>query len=236
MADAINELRRELHKRGYDTRRNQAGHWLVIDPQGEEVRTKKGQPITLPSTPSDHRGINNAISTLRNAGVLPRPSTSTPVRIRKGMVEPEKVNSLRDELTKVMKGYNLRQTDIIHYGDYYHAQHRLDVPGHPQTLLSSFLKGKSLGAAGYSYVERTLAAIKSLDGNIPRAEELRGRTTVHEPLPPDEVGVEVEGEPRPKSQKLPDLAFDAMRLMYANEKDDTAIREVVERIARLELT
>lgn len=58
---AMTELLRELVNQGFTCRTTKRGHFLVYDPTGRVV-------TTLPSTPSDHRSMKNAIAVLRRAG------------------------------------------------------------------------------------------------------------------------------------------------------------------------
>lgn len=58
---ALTELIRELQAQGFTTRTTKRGHILVYAPDGRMIST-------LPSTPSDHRSMKNAIATLRRAG------------------------------------------------------------------------------------------------------------------------------------------------------------------------
>lgn len=252
MADAINELRRELHKRGYDTKRNTKGHWLVFDEKGNEIRTKRGKPITLPSTPSDSRAINNTVAMLRDAGVLPRP---TEVKAQHRVAKLKKAelkrysDTLRSELRRVMVEHRLNQTDVYHYGNWIAEQAGLPhpPPANAQTMLSTFLRGRSLGNESYDYLTRTLSAIKSSDAPIPKAAQIRTMMTASAPQPvkdePKEIEV-VTDDPNykapPKVVKVPTLAIEVMQAIYRTpvyrpDKDHDTIRDLVERVAKLEL-
>lgn len=232
MADAISELRREIHRRGYDTRKTNDNHYEILTSEGELVRTKKGIPITIPSTPGGGRGMNNAVAVLRDAGVLPRPAQSTSPRQIKMKLDQDRLKQyctvLRGELVALMADYNLRQVDVYQYADHYASQHGLPVPSNPQGVVSKFLKGTNLMNANYQWLSSAVGAIKANEG-IP------AMTTDVVPTPPEPKGIEVEGESRVKARKIPSLAFDAMRLMYQTDPNDVEIREVVDRIAALEM-
>jgi hypothetical protein len=58
---ALTELLRELEAQGFTWRTTKRNHILIYAPQGHVV-------TTLPSTPSDHRSMKNAIAGLRRAG------------------------------------------------------------------------------------------------------------------------------------------------------------------------
>jgi hypothetical protein len=242
MADAINELRRELHKRGYDTRKNTANHYVVFDSQGDEVRTKTGKPITLPSTPSDTRALNNVVATLRDAGVLPKPkevkATHRAAKLKKAQLR-QYSDALRVELTTVMRDYRLNQTDVYHYGNWYADQHGLPhpPPANAQTMISTFLRGRSLGNESYDYLTRTISAIKASNGDVPKAAQIRRMMTASEPdTPKDEPKeIEVVGESKVKVVKTPQLAFEVMQAIYREDNDPDLILDLVTRVAKLEL-
>lgn len=52
-----------LRAQGYEVKMGGSGHWKVYDPDGRLI-------TTLPATPSDGRGIRNAIAVLRRAGFI----------------------------------------------------------------------------------------------------------------------------------------------------------------------
>lgn len=234
MADAIAELRREIHRRGYDTRKDNAGHYEVFDAEGKMVRTKRGKPVKIASTPVEgrSRSLANTVSMLRSAGVLPPPTKVKPRQESKVKLGRDRLAQyskvLRDELVRLMELYELNQAQVYRYADYYAGQHGMPVPSNPQGVISKFLKGTNLMNKNYQWLSAAVSAIKANEG-IP------DMTTADETPEPQETGVEVEGtSTTPK--RIPSLAFDAMRLMYADSPDDAEIREVVEKIARLELT
>jgi hypothetical protein len=231
MADAVSELRRELHKRGYDTKREGA-HYKVYNGDGNVVRTKKGQPLSLPTTPSDRRALNNSISNLRDAGVLPRPRV---VRTQKKVPRTTLIDQsaeLRGELRAAMEEYKLSQAEVSHYADYYAGQHGISVPSFGQGVVSKFLKGTYLSPANYMWLSSALHAIKAEGGKIPKGEALKEKI----PQPSEDVGVEVEGESHvPIKAPLPDLALETMSMIYREDRDHDAILDLIHRIARLEL-
>jgi hypothetical protein len=243
MADAIAELRREIHKRGFDTRKSNKGHWQVFSAQGDIVRTKKGNSIEFASTPGGGRSIANTVAMLRSAGVLPRP---TEVKPRKASTKLTKErlsqysNSLREELKILMQAHDLTQSDVWHYAWYYNAQHPprlLASEASVQTTVSRFLRGAGLGNEAYTLLSAAVSAIKAANGDIPRAAEIRTQLTASAPQPEQAkvVGIEVEGESHAHPTRLPKLAFEAMQLIYREDKDHDAIMALVATIAKLEL-
>jgi hypothetical protein len=59
----ITEIRKALEAQGFEVKLGGSGHWKVYDPDGHLVGA-------LPSTPSDPRGVRNAIAVLRRAGFV----------------------------------------------------------------------------------------------------------------------------------------------------------------------
>jgi hypothetical protein len=244
MADAIAELRREIHKRGFDTRKNNKGHWQVFDAQGDIVRTKKGNSIEFASTPGGGRSIANTVAMLRSAGVLPRPTEVKPRKTSTKLTRDrlkQYSDTLREELVQLMKTHDLTQSDVWHYAWYYNTQHPpllMSSEASAQTTISRFLKGHGLSNSGYAFLSAAISAMKSLNGDIPRAAEIRTRLTASAPQPEQAkvVGIEVEGESPTRSvAPLPDLAFRTMSMIYREDKDHDAILDLVGEIARLEL-
>lgn len=57
----VAQIIRALEQQGFGVKMGGSGHWKVYDPDGHLVGA-------LPATPSDHRGLRNAIAVLRRAG------------------------------------------------------------------------------------------------------------------------------------------------------------------------
>lgn len=57
----LDKILRELTKQGFTYRLTGRNHWLVKGPDGRSI-------TTLPKTPSEYRGLKNAIAVLRRAG------------------------------------------------------------------------------------------------------------------------------------------------------------------------
>lgn len=53
----------ELDRQGFTAKMGGSGHWKIYNPQGRLI-------TVLPATPSDHRGLRNAIAVLRRAGFV----------------------------------------------------------------------------------------------------------------------------------------------------------------------
>ena len=235
MADRVGELRRELHRRGYDTKKD--GHHIKIFKDGDPVRTRKGMPLEIVIT-GDDRSFNNTLSNLRDAGVLPpRIDEEAMKRARGKKKVPRSMlvtqsNDLREELQLVMEEYSLTQADVVHYADYYAGQHNIHIPSYGQGAISKFLKGTYLTAPNYMWLSTALEAIQALDGKIPKGEELKEKM----PQKEEPKGIEVEGTSSHAITRTPDLAFETMQAIYREEKDDDAILDLVQRIAKLELS
>lgn len=236
MADQVTELRQRIHKEGYDTRTSLDGHIEVIDPDGNVVRHKSGKPLRFPSTPSDTRGMKNAVAQLRDAGVLPRPARGR--RRDNGRGEAQHIprtvlkqysDALREEVKTLMVEHDLTQANIYHFADRWAATHGIPVPSFPQGVMSKFLKGGSLNNANYRYFTAAVSAIRRNEGKIPDIPYVT--TTEGEPGASIEVVAE---EPTRLPTKLPTLAFDAMQMIYKEEKDHDAIMALVLEIAKLE--
>lgn len=56
-------------ERGWTIEHDNAGHYKIRDSLGRVVRKDGGIPLTLPSTPSDWRSLENDLATLRRAGL-----------------------------------------------------------------------------------------------------------------------------------------------------------------------
>jgi len=240
VATAIDELRREIHKRGYDTERDGKGHYNIFK-DGEIVRTKKGIPLEIPSTPSTHRGVNNAVARLRDAGVLPKPA-EVKRRNGNGKVKLDRdrlkqySDALRVEVQTLMRDHKLTQSDISHYADYYASQHGIAVPSFGQGVISKFLKGQYLSNPNYKWLSSAVSAIKANKGEIPKANETRGLMQKQADRAGEGIKVVTEDPtPTPLPPRLPKLAFDVMQLCYAEEHNDDAIRAIVEEVAKMEL-
>ncbi|MEV1245114.1 hypothetical protein [Nonomuraea sp. NPDC049750] len=59
----IAKIRRELEQQGFEVTVGGSGHWKVYDADGHLIGA-------LPATPSDPRGVLNAIAVLRRAGFV----------------------------------------------------------------------------------------------------------------------------------------------------------------------
>jgi hypothetical protein len=237
----VQDLRRKLHERGYDTKPTGGGHFQVYKPNGDSLTTSKGQPITIPSTPNSG-ALNRTVAQLRDLGALPKvvvPKKATRRRLKKDELKA-KTAQLRGDMEQVMVDYGLQQTDIYHYANYYAAQNKIPAPGNPQGIVSKLHKGQtSMMNDPYWWLRAAIDAIKAANGRIPRAEEIRAMTNGEKPPAPTpapkEVGVEVEGRSAPKIARSPKLAIEAMRWIYAAEKDDDRIEQLINDIAKVEL-
>lgn len=58
----VKRLVHRLQRSGYDVRRARSGHWKIRDGEGHLLGT-------LPSTPSEYRGLKNQLAELRRNGV-----------------------------------------------------------------------------------------------------------------------------------------------------------------------
>lgn len=68
MVKDLDRLRKAAEEQGFEVVQLKSGHWAVFTAHGTHV-------TGLPSTPSDHRGYDNALSALRRAGFIwPPPS------------------------------------------------------------------------------------------------------------------------------------------------------------------
>lgn len=248
MADAVTDLRRDLKRRGYETRQNDSGHWEVLK-GGFPVRLENGQRITFPSTPTKG-GMTQTRRSLEKQGLLPKPERGgkrNGKRLNKEQLKA-KTAILRKELEEVMKDYDLRQVDIYMYADHYAEQHGIAMPANPQGIVSKLVMGKqeSMMNDPYVWLNSAIRAIKAEKGNIPRAEALRARASTQVPAPPpppgpapegqpEPTGVEVEGRSAVVPVRVPSLAIEVMRWIYAETKDDDRIHDLVEELAILEL-
>lgn len=238
MVDNTNQLRRELRKAGFDTRKDNKGHWNVYSADGVIVRNPNGIPLSFSDTPSDRNGLKRAIVELRAAHVLPNGKGKMGGTRYKG--DDPKIEELRESTRLVMETYGLRQTQIYGYGDSYHAQRGLPVPSQPQTIVSRFLNGAGMSEMAYKYLKATIDSIISLDGKLPIAEPSPTTSTAPAPQPEEAQIVE---QPVPIKQsdvvvtdvKVPEIAFEALRLFYDDSRTKEEILEIVRRIARLEL-
>lgn len=238
MADNVTELRREIRKEGFDTRKDNKGHWNVFNGDGDIVRNSNGIPLSFSDTPSHPNWLNKATAELRRAEVLPRPSRQ--VGGKRFKADDPRTEELRESIKLIIEAYGIRQSQIIEYADTYHAQRKLPVPASPQNQLSRFLKGSGISSVGYKFFKAAADSIISLDGKLPIAEPIP--TFVPTPAPQPEEAKTVE-KPVPikptdvvvEDVKIPTLAFETMRLLYREDRDEDAIRDLVERIARLEL-
>jgi len=238
MASEVQQLRDRIHREGYDTRKTPDGHWEVLTPKGDVVRYRGGTPLRFPSTPSDPRGLKNAVAQLREAGVLPQPAARV-VKRDNGRGEVLKLkrtelkvysDALRGEVVALMEKGNLTQADIYHFADRWAAEHGIPVPSHPQGVMSKFLSGNMLSNLSYRYMTAAVSAIKRNDGVIPEME----RAIVQEKNEPKEIEVETSNPGYKGPVKLPQLALDTMQMIYKDEKDHDAIMALVQDIARLE--
>lgn len=59
----MKEIVHRLIKQGWRCERGRSGHWRVYPPDS-------GRPLTVPSTPSDHRTWLNVRAQLRRAGAI----------------------------------------------------------------------------------------------------------------------------------------------------------------------
>src|SRR4051812_10465463 len=72
----MEELRQRF-RAGYSVRKTKGGHFEVLDPRGEVVRTEKNLPVKIPGTPHGGRQTKNVEASLKAAGVLKRNGTPT---------------------------------------------------------------------------------------------------------------------------------------------------------------
>lgn len=73
MGKDLDRLRKAAEEQGFELVRLQSGHWAVFTAHGEHV-------TGLPSTPSDRRGYDNALSALRGAGLIWPPLSKKEMR------------------------------------------------------------------------------------------------------------------------------------------------------------
>lgn len=59
----VRKLIRRLEKDGWSARKTGGGHWVVRSPEGV--------PVSMPSSPSDHRSMKNVMAKLKRAGWTP---------------------------------------------------------------------------------------------------------------------------------------------------------------------
>jgi hypothetical protein len=235
----VDELRREIHKRGFDTERDGKGHYNIFK-DGEIIRTQKGVPLTIPGTPSDHRALKNAVSILRDHGVLPKPAEVKAnghrqnVKLKRDRLK-QYSDALRGEVVELMKKYGLSQSDISHFADYYAHQHGSHRPTFGQGVLSKFLKGTSLGNENYNWLTQAVSAINAAEGQIPKADETRGMMSRQKEKAEKGIEVVTEEKVKPMPPKLPKLAFEVMQMIYKEEKDDSDVIDLVHKVAKLEL-
>lgn len=241
--DETTQLRQRIHREGFDTEKVE-GHWQVRDKEGKIIRHKSGKPLRFASSPSDSHSVKNAVSQLRDAGVLP-PATKAKAKTN-GSTTKQKLPrnvlkqysaTLRVELIQLMKQYGFSQAHISHFADYWAGQHNLHAPTFGQGVISKFLRGTALGNENYVWLTAAVSAIRRAEGKIPSVDELlagKVKTEVPEE-PPNEPGasIEVVGESN-MPPKLPQLALDTMQMIYKDEKDHDAIMVLVQDIARLE--
>ncbi|MER6123296.1 hypothetical protein ACWDBD_41010 [Streptomyces sp. NPDC001118] len=75
----LEKLRERIAKSGYRVKRTKKNHWMVFRPVENEEAPKPGKEAdeetvkwvfvtTLPSTPSEYRGLKNAKADLKRAG------------------------------------------------------------------------------------------------------------------------------------------------------------------------
>jgi hypothetical protein len=239
MANPVQELRQRIHKEGYDTRKTTDGHWEVFAPDGNKVRFKSGMPVLIADTPRSENSLKKAVNDLRSVGVLPKPTTPQPRQPKFSTKQlTAKTHELRHDMKLLIELYELRQTDIYHYADYYAEQHGLPVPSGPEQMVSRVLSGKQnyLMNDPYRYLRAAVDAIKAADGDIPRAEELRARTANGNPqLEPEPKELEVVSENPTKVVRSPKLAIEVMRWIADPNKDWDVIESLVNEIAKLEL-
>lgn len=247
MADNVSELRREIHKAGFDTRKDNKGHWNIYRSDGEIVRAENGMPLSFSDTPSHSNWLNRAVNDLRNANILPKPKEVMTVETTKlsRSVLAQYSHDLRNELVSMMREYDLTQADVWRYAWYFNNQNPpllMSSPESAQTMVSRFLNGSNLSNQAYTLMTATMHSIRTLNGAMPRAEQLRTLTTPPAPQPEEakiveqpqpvefkDVGVKVD------EVKIPTLAFEVMRLFYKDDRDEAALIDLVQRIARLEL-
>ena len=243
----VQDLRRKLHERGYDTRQTGSGHFAVYKTNGSPLTTSKGQPITIPSTPSQG-ALNRTIATLRDLGALPKLADQTRLnkmrarrdeKLNKSQLK-EKTRILRAEMEQVMVDYSLKQADIYHFADWYASQHGIPVPANPQGIVSKLHKGQaSMMNEPYRWLRSAIDAIKAAEGKIPKADEIRamnGKPQEARPEPEESgVGVKVEDRTAVHVATSPKLAIEAMRWIYAEVKDDDRIEQLINEIAKVEL-
>jgi hypothetical protein len=180
--------------------------------------------------------MKNAVSQLRQAGVLPQPAEAKHEDNGRGEALKLKrtelkvySDALRGEVVALMAKGNLTQADIYHFADRWAQAHQIPVPGFPQGVMSKFLKGKTLSNVSYRWLTSAVSAIKRNEGKIPDTPEVVKNET-------NPKGIEVESDsPRQLPAKLPELAFDVMQTIYKEEKDDDAIMALVLEVAKLEL-
>lgn len=90
----------ELHRRfkkGYGLQSSSSGHFDVIGPDGEKVKTRSGRLMRMPSTPRGGRATLNLEKDLIHAGVIPTPRAKPEGLI--GTQRPE----VRDAAQKALK-------------------------------------------------------------------------------------------------------------------------------------
>ena len=78
----LDQLRKDIAKHGFDVRRTKKNHFMVFRPVETEPQPgkKKGTEetvrwvfvTTLPSTPSEYRGLKNSLADLKRAGFVAR--------------------------------------------------------------------------------------------------------------------------------------------------------------------
>jgi predicted RNA binding protein YcfA (HicA-like mRNA interferase family) len=228
----IEVVRRRLSALGYRTERRRGNHYQVLKPDGEAVRLDSGQPVMLPGTPSDSRTMENLEAQLKQAGIDLK---QTPTK--KGPAKERRSNILRKQLLSEMEAFNLAQSDVWKLADRLAAAEGRPCPSQPAGMVSEFLKGTSLRDLGYNWLRAAVVAIDAAQG-IP-AEAPPPAPEPLSPEPPDEPpeppGVEVEGESTARPVRLPKLAIELMRWIYAQEKDDDRIEQLINEIATLEL-
>ncbi len=236
MATAIDELCREIHKQGYETEKGRDGHFRVLK-DGEPVREPGGKPIRFAGTPTrgKARAIANAVGKLRRAGVLPRPAEANGNGNGRALNGPRS-DELRPQLEALMTEYGLRQSDVSAFADLLASVRLQAVPSYGQGVISKFLKGGSLSDPNLAWLGGAIDEIAEA-GGIPEPEPEA------EPEPPPAVAPEPAPEPPPAKRDrrerrpaVPSLALDVMQALYAEGRDDKAIRALVERVAELEMS
>lgn len=254
MATVIDELRREIHKRGFDTSKGKDGHFRVLHPSGEQVRESNGRPVRFAATPARGKGggarsLENTVAQLRKVGVLPRPAerggnTNGDRPKRQELIRRSDV--LRPQVQELIQRLGLRQSDVSHFADRRAAALLLPVPSHGQGVLSKFLQGRFLTEANLAWLGGAVDEIREA-GGIPEVPAPAATTTEPEPEPvedPDETDTETEeaepegepeSEPTERERLIPTLAFDVMQALYSESIDDERIRELVERVAVMEV-